>query len=708
MRRLSSVMTLLALAVALIPMGLLAQGAAPLRADFNPTAGRLAFPNNLLFQGSSDGTLNIPVPPEAPANDPRRALNELDGFSTVNPIVATFSAADSPFLPPGPPAASLDTASVRAGNSVFLLEVELDNPFTGGNPDRAFAVQRVVRTLTPGVEYVATVVPGSQGRSLAIVPLRPLKPATSYLVVLTDDLRVAGSGARVVPDTTYILARFRNPGQRPLDDFDNLPPGGAESLAALRPVIRSQEAAADSVGIQPKNIILSWTFTTQSVNEVLMAARAQTGPLPIVMFPTGLTTGAISPASPGLAEIYRGQMLSYYYLEAPTTDPTVILRTAFRGQGGSTLTRYNPFPRVTQGIAIPVLMTVPGAASGHTRPADGWPVVIFQHGITANRTALLAVADALAAAGFAAIAIDLPLHGLTDPTDPLGQLFYEPGVERTFDVDFLNNATGAPGPDGIVDASGAHFINLQSALTTRSNLWQAVTDLFQVRETLPLVDLDNDGVGDLDTDRVGFVGHSLGGMVGVPFLAMEDGVGAASIPNAGGGLTRLLLGSGVFGPRIRAGLAAAGIQPGTPEFDQFISAFQQIVDAADPINFAAMAAALHPIHLPVIVGNGVDIPPDQVVPIAVAGAPLSGSFPLAVAMGLVPVDSTVSDPEGLRVLVPFSLGNHVSFLRPTGGIPAEANSPAVTLEMQTEMAGFMASGGTLLPITDPSVIAPVP
>ena len=121
-----------------------------------------------------------------------------------------------------------------------------------------------------------------------------------------------------------------------------------------------------------------------------------------------------------------------------------------------------------------------------------------------------------------------------------------------------------------------------------------------------------------------------------------------------------------------------------------------------------MAAALHPIHLPVIVGNGVDIPPDQVVPIAVAGAPLSGSFPLAVAMGLVPVDSTVSDPEGLRVLVPFSLGNHVSFLRPTGGIPAEANSPAVTLEMQTEMAGFMASGGTLLPITDPSVIAPVP
>src|SRR3546814_5166859 len=45
-------------------------------------------------------------------------------------------------------------------------------------------------------------------------------------------------------------------------------------------------------------------------------------------------------------------------------------------------------------------------------PADGWPVVIFQHGITGNRTQMIAIAPALAAAGFATVAIDLPLHGL--------------------------------------------------------------------------------------------------------------------------------------------------------------------------------------------------------------------------------------------------------------------------------------------------------
>ena len=37
----------------------------------------------------------------------------------------------------------------------------------------------------------------------------------------------------------------------------------------------------------------------------------------------------------------------------------------------------------------------------------------------------------------------------------------------------------------------------------------------------------------------------------------------------GGGIANLLNGSATFGPRIRAGLAAAGIQPGTPDFDAF-------------------------------------------------------------------------------------------------------------------------------------------
>jgi len=41
---------------------------------------------------------------------------------------------------------------------------------------------------------------------------------------------------------------------------------------------------------------------------------------------------------------------------------------------------------------VPVIVTVPNAGSGQAKPSGGWPVVIFQHGITANRTNVLAVA----------------------------------------------------------------------------------------------------------------------------------------------------------------------------------------------------------------------------------------------------------------------------------------------------------------------------
>src|SRR5690348_1092147 len=98
---------------------------------------------------------------------------------------------------------------------------------------------------------------------------------------------------------------------------------------------------------------------------------------------------------------------------------------------------------------------------------------------------MFGIAGALAAAGFAVVAMDLPLHGLTDPTSPLYRnqlLAGSPAAgliagERTFDMDLENNATGAPGPDGKIDPSGTYIINLNSLLTSRDNLREAVADL---------------------------------------------------------------------------------------------------------------------------------------------------------------------------------------------------------------------------------------
>ena len=62
-------------------------------ATFDPAAGAIPFPNNLLFSGSTDGTLNIPVADPDNLADPRVAMNGLDGFSTVAPLTANFSGA---------------------------------------------------------------------------------------------------------------------------------------------------------------------------------------------------------------------------------------------------------------------------------------------------------------------------------------------------------------------------------------------------------------------------------------------------------------------------------------------------------------------------------------------------------------------------------------------------------------------------------------
>ena len=86
--------------------------------EFDPAGGKIPFPNNLLFTGSLDGTLNIPVDDADNLADPQVALNALDGFSTIAPMTTKFGSA-------------LDASSIGA-NAVRLFEVAL--AATPGNP----------------------------------------------------------------------------------------------------------------------------------------------------------------------------------------------------------------------------------------------------------------------------------------------------------------------------------------------------------------------------------------------------------------------------------------------------------------------------------------------------------------------------------------------------------------------------------------------
>jgi pimeloyl-ACP methyl ester carboxylesterase len=299
---------------------------------------------------------------------------------------------------------------------------------------------------------------------------------------------------------------------------------------------------------------------------------------------------------------------------------------------------------------------------------------------------MLAIADSLADAGFVVVAIDLPLHGIADRSNGLYTEY-----ERTFDMDLLDNATLEPGPDGLIDPSGQHFINLQYLLSSRDNLRQAVADLLVLGASLggitsPL----------LNVAQVHFVGHSLGGIVGTVYLALDDSIGAASLAMPGGGIARLLEGSATFGPIIQAALTANGIETGTAEYDSFLVVAQTAMDAGDPINFAITAVEHQPIHMLEVVGGSGSLP-DQVVPNCVDAAPLSGTEPLARIMGLASIVTTTAGGDGI---VRFSAGDHRSLLDPTA-------SPAATVEMQSEIASFLATAGASIPITNTAVISTV-
>ncbi len=669
---------------------------ATLTAQFDPSAGILPFPNNLLRSGSEDLTLNIPVADPEDFGDPTVALNALDGFSTVAPWSFSFSDA-------------IDPDSVVPGSTVRMFEVQ----FVFGT----IAVESINRELTPGAEYVALANPGDPS-GVVVLPLTPLAENTGYMAVVTDGI-VDTSGNPATPSQTYFLAKRTEPlvdaeGNSTDPLLDN---GTAQALEPLRQLTNAQEMAAASAGIDRDDIVLSFTATTQAITPVLGVISSTLRPTSTQVAQaclapgTCLTTADVLPpgASPGIADLYLGVVELPYFLPVPSEDnPSAPLTGFWQAEAGAyvppfdglgldpestNVTVANPIPVERARQAAPMLITVPNANSGRVRPASGWPVVIFQHGITGNRSQMLALADTMASIGFAVVAIDKPLHGITDVTSPLyigNTPFGQIAKERTFNLDLQDNESGAPGPDGSIDGSGAWFINLQSLLTSRDNLRQAQVDLSSVAVNVPFIDLDGDGLGDLDGSNINFVGLSLGAMAGIPFLAVEPTVnnGVLSVP--GGGIANLLAGSETFGPVIRAGLAAAGVEPGTPDFAQFLLAAQTVVDSADPVNWGALTVETNSVLLQQVAG-------DSVVPNAVQGAPLSGTEPLIRVMGLDSIAESTQDPMGIRGAVRLLQGGHGSLLDPSA-------APAVTAEMQGQAASMTSSGGAAVVIGNPSLI----
>jgi pimeloyl-ACP methyl ester carboxylesterase len=490
-----------------------------------------------------------------------------------------------------------------------------------------------------------------------------------------------------------------------------IPNDSDASLEGLRQLHLAQEADVAPLGISGDDIILAWAAQTQAITPVLKNLRSIAKPAPTTIVQTPYNT--LATGGLGAADIYIGVITLPYYLGVPSAeDPTAPLTDFWTAAPGAYVspadtlgldptsthvTVINPFPVVTSMQTVPVLMTVPNANSGKTKPAAGWPVVIFGHGFGGNRAYLLAAADTAAAAGYAVIAIDAPLHGISadDPTFGLFHISNTPfaGVanERTFDVDYNQ--------DGTADPSGSYLLNFTSMLTFRDNLRQDIADLSVLAVTIPTIDMDGDTLPDLDGSTIHYAAHSAGAMAGPAFVAIEPMVKNAFLSAPMGGVARGLEASSYFGPPIRAALALLGVLPGTADYESFFLALQTVIDSADPINWGAEAARYNNIVLH-------EVREDFLVPNAVPTAPLSGTEPLIRAMGLTAYSSTQQDANGLDLAGRFvPPAHHGSFLSPVNTLTGE-NAFEAFVEMQKQFASFIASKGTAVVVTDAATMVP--
>lgn len=646
-------------------------------AVFNPATGEIPYPNTILFAPNSsstndyDGgvTLNIPYEPTDADANIKRQLNTLTGFSTTAPITAPITA-------------QLDPATIAQG--VELYKVDID-PATG-------AVTDINATLTYGVDYVAQ----QSGNTLAIVPLKPLAPLTNYMAVMTNALKDA-QGRVLAPDYATALTL----GPNPVEPSAALDPETAAALEAIRQGNRAMLTALAGAGKDPSSTVQIWTFRTQMIGAVqahiAAAAQADTE-ANLTLRDTGYKTSDVLGAGAGIAEIYAGTLSHLpQYMPQPSDANDTFPVT------GGTFSYSAPFtPKVEANVTIPAVATVPDGASGCSEPAAGWPVVIYQHGITRSRLDLFIFGETLAKQCYAGVAIDLPLHGVTDPTNP----FYMGAIERTFNVDLVTEnpygTTVAFAPDGVIDSSGINFMNLSNVTTTRDNLQQTTSDLIELTNALA-----NATGLKLDASRVSFLSHSLGNIASIGYLNRTDALKSAVLMMPGQQLIPFLVASPVFGPQINAGLAAYGIMPGTAEYSSFLLATQTIIDDADPANYAA---ALGTKPLPILemqaIGDGTEGSGDQHIPAAVAGAPLSGSDPFIALTGAsdLNVSALVTTPYGemyfphtSKTVTRITEGEHRSPLDPQYSLDA-------FMEYHTELISFIDSNGTGILVNAPSII----
>jgi dienelactone hydrolase len=444
-------------------------------------------------------------------------LNQLDGFNLQPRLSIPFDGA-------------IDVSTVNS-NTVFLLQL----------PGRGL-VEADGDISNPHVIGINQIVWDPASLTLFAESNDHLDEDSNYLLIVTTGVHDAG-GNPIAAGPAF--AQFIHGD------------GGIDGKNADR-LLKSYQAALKhsldndvlkNIGISSGNVAAASVFTTESATATLRSIRDQVkaAAAPAVDFNLGSNgEKTVFPLNTISGFTWNQQTKTVGGLEPNNLTILIQLMQQAKSVGTLAFGKFSGKHWQTADVFIPQVPTRHSVPSQGTeeiffnlfipagpRPTNGWPVAIFGHGFTDSKQgAPFLVASTLAANGIASIAINVVGHGL----GPNSTLTVAQGATsvtlpeggRGIDQDGNGVITNAEG-------SSTSIFSPFADIGSRDALQETVADLMQlVRAIQGAIDVNGDGLQDLDPNRIYYSGQSFGGIYGTMFLGIEPDV-RAGVPNVPGG-----------------------------------------------------------------------------------------------------------------------------------------------------------------------------
>lgn len=429
------------------------------------------------------------------------------------------------------------------------------------------------------------------------IKLRPanggfLDPDTYHLVVVTKQLQNA-AGTPVETMLPGMLAMVKAP--LTLDGRSTLAALDHETAAKLE-LVRSHTAPGlaylnESGKLASDNVAGAWSFKTMAVREKMLRSRdlstnLNTATDPVVTEEKSAFQ-AILDFPIGFASMFNVERVVNGHIMMPSR-----LNHSTRRNHEDGTWALEP---------VEFTMTIPR----NVDPNEPLKTVIFGHAIVTERRFVYAVADTMARNGYATIGIDFPYHGerthcasfgpicIENPLSPGDFICPEPCQNgstctddgRCVDNNGEGNHRSAFPILPMYQASGSVFIEIDNLFGTTHHFYQAVSDLNTLHRSLQEGDWKS-AIGYDIAPEVGYVGQSLGGIIGSVFTATQPKIARSVLNVPGGNLIPLFQNSPWFEAHFEKFLTDHEIAPGSEDFDLALIIARWIADPVDPQIYA--------------------------------------------------------------------------------------------------------------------------